>query len=399
MLWPSASPGRDIIVGAGGDVATIAAAIHLATPGDRIVVRPGTYREHGLAVDTSIEIIGLDWPVVDADGNQAFTVTANDVSIRGLVIRNVAVSFIEDRAAIKVDGARGCLIEGNRIEDTFFGVYLARSYECRVRENEILGSGRRETQSGNGIHLWYSRDVTVEENRVSGHRDGIYFEFVEGGTIRGNVSMHNVRYGLHFMFSDRCRYVENRFEGNGAGVAVMYTEDVEMSGNVFQDNWGGSSYGLLMKDITDSRITGNVFRGNSTGLYAEGMNRTLIESNDFESNGWAVRIMANSLDNTFSANNFVGNTFDVATNSRNNFSLFVGNYWDAYSGYDLDRDGFGDVPFRPVRLFSTIVQENEPALVLLRSFFVSLLDFSERIIPILTPDTLVDAKPVMRRIP
>jgi nitrous oxidase accessory protein len=392
------SSGRDISVGTDGDVASISAALRLAGSGDRILVRPGIYQEHGLVVDRPVEIIGIDRPIVDAGGNQAFTITANGVSIRGVVIRNVEVSFIEDRAAIKVDGAGGCVIEDNRLEDTFFGVYLAKSYDCRVQGNEIRGAGRRETQSGNGIHLWYSRDVIVEENRVSGHRDGIYFEFVEGGTIRGNVSTRNVRYGLHFMFSDRCRYVQNRFEGNGAGVAVMYTEDVEMTENVFQDNWGGSSYGLLMKDITDSRIAGNVFSGNSTGLYAEGMNRTTIESNDFVSNGWAVRIMANSLDNTFSANNFVGNTFDVATNSRNNFSTFVGNYWDTYSGYDLDRDGFGDVPFRPVRLFSQIVQVNEPALMLLRSFFVSVLDFAERVVPILTPDTLVDSKPVMRRI-
>ncbi len=389
---------RDIAVGPTGE-ATIGDALAAARPGDRILIEAGTYAEHELVVDVPVQIIGVGNPVIDAGGNQAFTITADGVSVRGLVIRNVTVSFIEDRAAIKVDGAHDCLIEDNRLENTFFGIYLAKSADCQLRRNEIMGSGRRETQSGNGIHLWYSRDVIVEDNRISGHRDGIYFEFVEGGAIRRNISTRNVRYGLHFMFSDRCRYRDNHFEGNGAGVAVMYTEHVEMVGNVFKDNWGGSSYGLLMKDISDSRIADNLFSGNSTGLYAEGMNRTVVESNDFESNGWAVRIMANSMGNTFAENNFVGNTFDVATNSRNNFSTFERNYWDNYTGYDLDRDGFGDTPFRPVRLFSQIVQQNEPALMLLRSFFVSILDFAERIVPILTPDTLVDSKPVMRRIP
>ncbi len=390
---------REIKVGPGGDAETISDALVAAHDGDRILVQSGVYHESELLIDKSVALVGVGQAILDAGGRQALLITADSVSVIGLLIRNVQVSFIEDRAGIKVDGANNCRIENNRLEDTFFGIYLAKSADCLVRENVIRGAGQRETQSGNGIHLWYSRGVVVERNSISGHRDGIYFEFVEDGTIRGNTSFQNVRYGLHFMFSDRCRYEENRFERNGAGVAVMYTENVEMTGNVFEANWGGSSYGLLLKDISDSRISSNVFLGNSTGLYAEGVNRTSIEENDFEANGWAVRIMANSTDNTFTRNNFVRNTFDVATNSRNNFSSFNGNFWDNYRGYDLDRDGYGDVPFRPVRLFSQIVQQNEPALMLLRSFFVSVLDHVERIIPIITPETLVDTSPAMRRIP
>jgi nitrous oxidase accessory protein len=107
--------------------------------------------------------------------------------------------------------------------------------------------------------------------------------------------------------------------------------------------------------------------------------------------------MANSQDNLFSRNNFVGNSFDVATNSRRSYSTFDGNYWDAYRGYDLDRDGVGDVPFRPVRLFSLIVERNEPSIVLLRSLLVTLLDAAERVVPVLTPETLVDERPSMER--
>ena len=76
----------------------------------------------------------------------------------------------------------------------------------------------------------------------------------------------------------------------------------------------------------------------------------------------------------------------------------AGNYWDAYRGYDLNRDGTGDVPFRPVRLFSMIVERHEPALLLLRSAFVELLDAAERALPAMTPTTLADARPSMRRL-
>jgi nitrous oxidase accessory protein len=86
----------------------------------------------------------------------------------------------------------------------------------------------------------------------------------------------------------------------------------------------------------------------------------------------------------------------VGTNSANATSEFSGNYWDRYSGYDLDHDGVGDVPFAPVRLFALIVQQNQPTLILLRSFFVSLLDAAERVAPILTPPTMIDRAPLMR---
>jgi nitrous oxidase accessory protein len=104
------------------------------------------------------------------------------------------------------------------------------------------------------------------------------------------------------------------------------------------------------------------------------------------------------VDGRFERNNFVGNTFDLATNSRSPSTVFAGNYWDDYRGYDVDRDGTGDVPHRPVRLFSVIVARQPASLILLRSTFATLLDAAERVLPSLTPDALVDATPAMKRL-
>jgi len=107
--------------------------------------------------------------------------------------------------------------------------------------------------------------------------------------------------------------------------------------------------------------------------------------------------MADATDNRFRRNRFEGNSFDVATNSsRSSPSSFSENYWDGYTGYDLDRDGYGDVPYRPVRLFSVLVEQSEPALILLRSFFLDLLDLAERVAPVITPERLLDERPLMR---
>ena len=87
------------------------------------------------------------------------------------------------------------------------------------------------------------------------------------------------------MFSDSCIYDGNRFEKNGAGVAVMYTKNVIMKKNKFLFNWGSASYGILLKEISDSRIEENIFSENSTGLYMEGCSRVTIENNNFLKTG------------------------------------------------------------------------------------------------------------------
>ena len=382
-----------------GPLRTITEAIHLAQPGARIMVSAGTYREPTILVDKPVVLMGDGEAVIDGEGErQIMTVTANDVTVRGLRFRNVGTSYVEDRAAIRVAGATNCTIVGNHFDDTFFGVYLAEVAGCRVEGNTFRGRGAGESVSGNAIHLWTSRDVTITGNRITGHRDGIYLEFARASVVRENVSEGNLRYGLHFMFSDSCRYERNTFARNDAGVAVMYAKVVGIHGNRFERNQGASNYGLLLKDIADAEITGNIFSNNSTALFIDGTDRMLVERNEFADNGWAVRLRASAQDSRFIGNNFVRNSFDVATNSRQNYSVFEGNYWDAYRGYDLDRDGTGDVPFRPVRLFSLLVEQHEPAVILMRSFLVDLLDAAERVLPVLTPAAMSDTAPSMRRV-
>jgi len=390
---------KEITVSKTGPVTSIKNAIELANDFDTIMIESGTYAEGNIIVNKSVKIIGKDFPVIDGEGEfEVFTITADSVLISGLTIKNSGISYLEENAAIRLEEVYGCLITDNKLLNNFFAIYLAKAANCEIKNNFIKGEKKRETNSGNGIHLWYCKNITIENNEIEGHRDGIYFEFVRDGKITNNLSKNNLRYGLHFMFSDSCAYEENTFENNGAGVAVMYTKQVLMRNNKFLHNWGSASYGILLKEISDSRIVNNEFIENSTGIYMEGCSRITIEKNDFIKNGWALKLMANSMDNSFTDNNFLTNSFDVATNSRSNFNTFEKNYWSNYSGYDLDKDGFGDVPFRPVKMFSMMVQEQPTSLILLHSLFISILDVAESIIPAITPEALTDPKPRMRKI-
>ena len=375
-------------------------AIAIAAAHDTLIIRPGHYLEFNLVIDKPLTIIGMDGAVIDG-GKQGeiMTIRANGVTVSGLHLMNVGTSYTKDYAAIRVVESSDFTISDMVLEALFFGIYLEKSSDGLVEGNSIRGDALEEFNSGNGIQLWYCKNIRVLNNQVRQVRDGIYLEFSDNILIRGNRSTNNVRYGLHFMFSNHDTYEDNYFERNGAGVAVMFSKDIRMAGNTFRENWGTAAFGLLLKEINDSEIRNNIFEENTIGISIEGSNRIRYENNDFIRNGWALKVRGACYTNSFTGNNFLNNSFDLSYNSNLNDNLFEGNYWSAYTGYDLDRNGIGDVPYRPVKLFSYIVNRTPETIVLLRSLFMDMIDFSEKVSPVFTPDKLFDNKPLMKRVP
>lgn len=90
------------------------------------------------------------------------------------------------------------------------------------------------------------------------------------------------------------------------------------------------------------------------------------------------------------------NTFDFATNGTLVLNSINGNYWDKYQGYDLNKDGIGDVPYRPVNMYTMVVERIPTAVLLWRSFLVFLLDRAEKVFPAVTPENLKDEYPNLR---
>lgn len=376
---------------------TVHAALRAVRSGDTILVHEGIYAEGNLAINKPLALIGIGYPVLDGRHlNEIITINSPRVTIRGFEICNTGQLSTMDVAGIKVLSADSVVIIENRFRDCNFAIFLSNSIGSKIISNDIQGVIQGEQNSGNGIHLWKCSGALVEKNYLTGQRDGIYFEFVSDSEIRDNISEKNLRYGLHFMFSHNDSYHHNTFRDNGAGVAVMYSRQVMMNDNYFGYNWGSASYGILLKEITDSHIWKNIFEHNTAGVYLEGATRIMLEENQFRENGWALRVQASCDANTIRANNFFGNSFDVSTNGSLVLNTFNGNYWDKYEGYDLNHDGIGDVPFRPVSLYAMLVERMPHALMLMRSFMVYLMDKAEKIIPSLTPIELMDEKPTMQ---
>ncbi len=390
---------KELTVGKGKMHLSVKSAILAANSGDVIIIHPGIYRERNIVVDKQVRISGINYPVLDGEGQfEILSVKASGVVIEGLRVINSGVSSIEDLGGIKIYDASNVVIRNNILEQTFFGIYVQYGTNITIENNKLTASRKTEQESGNGIHCWKSDSLIISGNSISGHRDGIYFEFVTNSVIMRNAAVSNMRYGLHFMFSNNDTYLMNVFRDNGSGVAVMYSKGVKMYYNFFDENWGDAAYGLLLKEISDGNVEGNDFSRNTIGILMEGASRIKLKRNQFRNNGWAMKIQASCMDISVLKNNFISNTFDVGTNGSLVLNTFNSNFWDKYEGYDLNRDNIGDIPYRPVSMYSMIIEQNPPAMMLFRSFITTLLDKTEKIFPSLTPENLKDDSPLMKRI-
>jgi nitrous oxidase accessory protein len=396
LMIPATVWGHAIVVAPHTAVASLQQAVGQAQNGDTIIVKSGTYISVNTIINKQLTILGQNKPVLDAHfKDEVVTIVSNNVTFDGFTVQNSRTGSMRDFAGIRLSRVQNVTVSNNTLLNNFFGIYLSDCDSINVVNNHLSGSNNLEN-SGNGIHLWKCKQVLIRGNYVTHHRDGIYFEFAKKSTIENNLSEKNIRYGLHFMFSDDDTYIHNTFRNNGSGVAVMYTRRIKMLDNTFTQNWGGSIYGLLLKEITDAQIEGNQFSRNTTGIYMENTQRITINKNEFRSNGWAIRVLASCYDDHFTGNNFEGNSFDATTNGSLKENYFSNNYWDKYEGYDLNKDGIGDVPYRPISLYAQVIEQNPQSVMLMRSFIVNLMDKVERAVPSVTPETVKDEKPMMK---
>src|SRR5690606_34485656 len=221
--------GQTIEVCATCEYTSIKKAIENAEAGSTILIKNGIYKEHDIAITKTLNIMGEKNAIIDGQKKgEIIRVMADNVTIDGLTLANVGTSFTTDYAALRVVKSENFLLQNLILKKLFFGIYLEKSNNGKVLNNTIIGDAVNEYNSGNGIQLWYSKNIEVAGNTVRKVRDGMYLEFSDEINIHHNKSFDNLRYGLHFMFSNNDVYSHNIFENNGAGVAVMFSKFIKM---------------------------------------------------------------------------------------------------------------------------------------------------------------------------
>lgn len=387
---------RTIEVGEGKAFSSISAALHKAKAKDEILIYGKKIYKERLVIQKPITLKGVGTPIIDGgQRGDVIKVNADNVTIEGLQIQNSARSSQVDYCGVHVKDAQFVTVRNCVFRKNQFSVMFQNCKNGLIANNNISSYITYNPIMGNAVHCWKSDNMHITGNNIGHNRDGIYLEFVNNSHIDHNTVSGCARYGLHFMFSHFNVYSSNRFNHNQAGVAVMFAHNVEMINNTFEFNRGTSSYGLLIKELQYSTIKWNRFLDNTVGLLIDGGSDLNVHHNVIKNNGWGMRLISASTNDTIVHNNFLGNTFDMTTNVSYNRNNVNGNYWDKYEGYDLNKDGYGDVPFHPLSLFSMLAEQNENVLFFFHSFLMNLLDATEKVLPSITPDNYVDNYPHM----
>ena len=141
-------------------------------------------RNINIVIDKPLTIIGKNYPVIDGEEQgEIITIVSDNVTVDGLFLKNVGNSYTEDFAAIRVVKSKYFEIRNLVIEKLFFGIYIEKSNFGKIINNKIIGEAVEEYNSGNGIQLWYSHDLDIENNHIQNMRDGIYFEFADNSKL------------------------------------------------------------------------------------------------------------------------------------------------------------------------------------------------------------------------
>ncbi len=367
-----------------------------ASPGSVLTVRAGTYRGD-LFLDRAITLRGEGEVLLIGSGHGSVVrVRAPRVTLEGLIIDGQSGGDLgRDSSGIHVS-APDTTIRRCGIRNSLFGVYLRESERSVVEDSEIIGiPGRDPGEKGSGVHLWNSHHFRLERNVIRDVRDGFYVQSSTGGVIRGN-RVSDVRYGLHYMFSDENLFEDNIFENGAAGAALMYSKGIVFRRNQFIRNRGFASVGLLLKACDDVLAEDNLLADNARGLFMEGSSRNIVRRNVIAGSDAAVILYDSVSLNRFESNSFVSNRTPLLLVGTRTDTVFSGNYYTSNFEPDLDGDGKSDRPFTLSSVFDHFRGNVIAADLLVDTPAAEALALAERTFPVLRRISVADPRPLAR---
>ncbi len=397
MLLSVASPlwASDIAVAPGQG--TLATAIAGASPGDVLRLAPGLYGG-AVVIDRALAIIGPTDAVIDGMGNgTVVTIDAPDVTVKGVTVTGSGLSSPDLDAGIKIlKKADRALVEGNHVLGNLHGIDVHGGRDAMVRGNVIEGTQNpRMNDRGNGIYVWNSPGTVVEGNSVRWGRDGIFSNTSRDGIYRNNL-FRDLRFAVHYMYTNTSEVSGNVSIGNHLGYAIMFSNKVILRDNL---SLGDRNYGVMLNYTNSSDISGNLVRGGAhrcTFIY--NAHKNLIYDNRFEGCDIGIHFTAGSERNVLTGNAFIANREQVKyVGTRDVEWSFEGrgNYWSDHPAFDLDGNGIADSAFRPNDLMDHILWSQPAAALLMGAPAVQLIRWSQSSFPATLPGGVLDSAPLM----
>jgi nitrous oxidase accessory protein len=395
MALPAARARAEVILVPQGQSAVQALA--RAAPGDTLHLAPGTFQGNLVIALRGLTIEGEAGSIVQGSGTgDAIRVTAADVTIRGLTIRGSGLTLIDKDSGVFIDRtADRARVEDNRLDDNLIAVYLDGPHEAVVRGNVIQGLRRlRVSERGPAVSLWNTPGSQIVGNDIRSGRDGVFSVSSSDNVVRGN-SFHDLRFAVHFMYTNDTEVSGNLSEGNDSGYVMMYSDRLNVHDNVSDKD---RDHGLLLNYANASRFEDNVVRGSEKCVFVYNANKNRIAGNWFEGCQIGIHFTAGSERNEITGNGFVGNRTQVMYVGTRLIDWSVrgrGNYYSDNPAFDLNGDGVADTAYRPNDLMDQVIWRAPAAKLLLNSPAVQVVRWAQAEFPAIHPGGVVDTAPLM----
>ena len=375
----------------------LAAAIETAQSGDILMLAPGVHAGP-ITISKSLVLAGGNNARIEGNGDgNVITVEAANVEIRNLEITGSGLLLeTQDSGIFLTSDATGAIVTGNHIYENLIGIYVSGANDALVSANRIIGrSDMRVNERGNGIQIWNAPGAIIEDNEISAGRDGIFVTTSKDNIFRNNV-MYDVRFAVHYMYTNDSQVIGNISRGNDIGYAIMYSRHIEMRDNISEND---SDRGILFNFANEVDVVGNIVTGGPEKcLFIYNSNKNRITGNYLSGCDIGIQFTAGSERNEIHGNAFVANRNQVkyvGTRWLEWSSGGEGNYWSDNSAFDIDRDGIGDAPYRPNDLTDQIIWRYPAAKLLLNSPAIQVLKWAQGAFPALHPGGVIDSHPLM----
>ncbi|WP_417607742.1 nitrous oxide reductase family maturation protein NosD [Primorskyibacter flagellatus] len=390
-LWADERP---VAAGQG----TLATAIAGANPGDVLVLQPGLHTGP-VVIDRPLTLTGSHEAVIDGQGNgTVVSIDASNVTISNLTVTGSGLNSEETDAGIKIlRKADRAVVENNRVLGNLHGIDVHGGHDAQVRNNTIEGTQQpRMNDRGNGIYVWNSPGTLIEGNSVRWGRDGIFSNTSRKGIYRNNL-FRDLRFAVHYMYTNDSEVSGNVSIGNHLGYAIMFSNRVVIKDNL---SLSDRSHGVMLNFANNADVSGNLVRGGvdrCTFIY--NAHKNLIYGNRFEGCNIGIHFTAGSERNVLTGNAFLGNRTQVKYVGTRDIEWSFegrGNYWSDHASFDLGGDGIADSPFRPNDLMDHILWSQPAAALLTGAPVVQLIRWGQSSFPATLPGGVMDSAPLMK---
>lgn len=385
--------GREIAAGS-----QLQAVVDQASDGEVLCLAPGRY-SGPLVIRKRLTLWGPRSAVLHGGGGTTVRVEAPGTHLLGFTVAGSGQrnDIMDAGVYCQANGAR---IAGLRVERALFGIVAERCHEVVIEGNEIFGDAAAPLGlRGDGIRLWEVHGARVSRNHVRHCRD-ILIQYAPHNTIEGNLVEYG-RYGTHFMYASDGIVRGNQYLHNTVGVFVMYSRAITLTDNLFAGGMAFGGMGVGLKEAGQVICERNRMIHNQTGIYVDNSpfdkgDTIEIRDNELALSQTGIGFLAKTERTTITGNRFRVNQDQVHVDGGGD-ALQVewrNNSFDDYQGYDLNRDGRGDVPYE-LRSFSGQLIARKPAVAFFRgSATLWLVEAIGRLFPLLQPKpVLIDPQP------